>query len=53
MILNDKRKALFDKIKGKPFIYNNIPCYVESESDIKPSYDTVSADIAQYLRALS
>lgn len=38
MTFKEERKALFEKIKGKAFVYDNIPCYVESESKISLSY---------------
>lgn len=34
MNLHKKRIALFEKLKDKPFIFGNIPCYVNSYKDI-------------------
>lgn len=38
MTLEEKRIALFEKIKGKAFVYDNIPCYVSSEDNIGKPY---------------
>lgn len=42
MTLKEKRIALFEKIKDKAFVYDNIPCYVGNEKDINLSYSRCS-----------
>lgn len=38
MSLKEKREALFEKIKDKAFVCDNIPCYAKSIHDIDLSY---------------
>ena len=38
MNLKEQKIALFEKIKDKAFVYDNIPCYVKDVKDIMPSY---------------
>ncbi len=37
MTLSEKEISLFEKFKDMAFVYDNIPCYIQSKNDIYPS----------------